>query len=151
MKKLSIREVIEIPVRGVKAGEKVGRIFENNPKYYMRFSLEFPQDLFQKLIPVKGFSLHITDEKTKFDKDNIKRKRLKAPSIEQVLWTIGYGSLPFVDLVAKKPVQFLHEPLEGKGQIRISLKEGMYFVEVVPIGDISSNILSALWIDFDAY
>ncbi len=139
-----MRDVIKIPVRGVRSDEEVGPIFKSNGEDYMKFSLEFPKNLFKKNVPAEDFYLFVTDEKTKSDEEKIKSGEFVPPSIEQTLWVIAFASCPFMKVVSEGPVQFLHEPFpfQGgkKGQIRISHKRdgNFYFVEVVPADETPS-------------
>ncbi len=150
-----MREIVQIPVRGVRAGQEVGLVFKSNPHGYMYFSSDFPENLFKKSVPDDDFKLLIIDKITEFEEKNLKRGRLVTPSIEQALWAIAYMNMPFADVVAQGPVQFHHESFpfkDGKGQIRITFqKEKLsYFVEVVPADDTHPGIFTALCTNYSA-
>jgi hypothetical protein len=89
---------------------QIRKLFENTgaPGYFMIATEILAHPAYELSAPDMDFSLFITD--TKVPRSDIKERKFQHPSLQQVLWAVGFASMELMNVVCEKPIRFLHPP-----------------------------------------
>ena len=91
---------------------KIRPLFENTgiPNYFL-LAQDIPPRLLDAEMPQRNYRLFLSDEKaTRLD---LQTRTLLLPSIEQVLWAVGYMSMEMANTIAENPIRFMHHPFRA--------------------------------------
>jgi hypothetical protein len=105
-----MRSVVRIPAQQSGCGGQIRTLFESTgaPGYFMIATEILAHPAYELSAPEPDFSLFITD--TKVLRSDIKKRRFQYPSLQQVLWAVGFASVELMNVVCEKPIRFLHPP-----------------------------------------
>jgi len=143
-------KVVRIPGCGESRSYPIHFLFDGVRKMlpdYFSISEDIPPSLFDLEISTDHYYFVFKDEKVcRFD---LQRRKYCLPSIQEVLWAVGFMSVELASVISEKPVRFMHSPFhahnsQSKGsetwrQIIVSRKGAGYSLETVGVGDDSPN------------
>lgn len=134
----------------VPAGQKIGirgglirPIFDVGIPGYFSLTMDIPPQFFEMEIPAEDYSIILCDER--IPRINLLCGEIHVPSIQQVLWAIGWNGTNLTKFIYERPVRFLHQPFrshkcpwEGREawrQIIVSRKGCGFSIETVCVAD----------------
>ena len=119
-------------------------LFENTgvPNYFS-ITPDIPPQVFDMEMPERDYTLAFRDERA--SRAELRSGVVHIPSLQQVLFAVGFMSVEMEAVIRDKPVRFVHPPFRvhkcpWKGskpwrQILVSYRGGCYFVGTVCVAD----------------
>jgi hypothetical protein len=129
-------------------GTKIRPLFENTgvPGYFS-MTMDIPPHFLDMEMPQRDYALMFYD--VKVPRIDLQCGNVQLPTVEQVLWAIGWASVELMNVVSEKPIRFLHPPFRAHNcswwhrnawrQIVVSRHKEGYSVETVGVAQASDN------------
>lgn len=142
----NVSKVIKIPAyQTLRFKEKIRPLFENTgiPNYFLA-AADIPSQLMDMDMPENDYWLLLEDAKV--SRIDVQRRKILFPSVQQVLWAVGWMNIELANAVAERPIRFLHKPFRAHmcpwkrnkdvwRQLCIKLVDGHYSLETVCVQD----------------
>jgi hypothetical protein len=133
-------------------GLSIRTLFQNTgiPGYFS-MTMDIPPCILDMEMPEEDYFLVFRDEKV--PRDELKCGIVRIPSVQQVLWAIGWANMEMTHVICEKPIRFAHHPFrvhqcpwpgsDPWRQIVVSQSATGYSVETVCVKDDSQGVFWA--------
>ena len=108
---------------------------------YFTIAMDIPPAMFDMEMPDKDYHFVFYEEKA--PRAHLQQRKVHVPTVQQVLWAVGFANTELARVICKRPVRFAHQPFRAhkcpwKGgepwrQIIVSRSKHGYSVETVSV------------------
>lgn len=92
-------------------GELIRPLFDAGIPGYFSLTTDIPPQFLEMEMPTEDYALFLCDKMV--PRIDLRSREVQIPSVQQVLWAIGWGGTNFTKFLREKPVRFLHQPFRA--------------------------------------